>query len=174
MLGRFASSSRSEDRYRSIDDLPLFNWIKIQDGELLFIRIGYNGRDPEAQITEQDHEAWEQVHDEYLERWGLGKLKEKMLKSMIKKAEAELAFCISGDRFKLTQAEIEEKRLEAMLKNAGHGMSIEQTLVHLSKWIGQLIKTKEITTQEYFLLVQELERYNDKMKQNNDGKTNRE
>jgi hypothetical protein len=136
------------------------------------------GWDPRSggstEITAQDHEAWEKIYDEYIERWGLGKLKEKMLKAMIRKAEAELEFCITGDRFQLTQAEIEENKLEGMMKNAGHGVTIEQTLIHLSKWIGQWIKPREISTQEYFLMIQELDRYNKTMKDKNDGKKDKQ
>lgn len=168
---RYGSSLKFEHRYESIDDLPLYNWIKIQDGHLEYVRVGYDPRSAGSdRITDQDHKAWEKINDEYIERWGLGKLKEKMLKSMVKKAQAELEFCISGDRFKLTQAELEEKKLEQMMGNAGHGITIEQTLIHVSKWIGQWIKPKEISTQEYFLLIQELERYNKTLKQTTDGK----
>ena len=88
------------------------------------------------------------------------KIYERMLKTMHKKAIAELDYCITGERFNLTQAEVQESVLAGMLKNAGSGRTIEQTLIHLSKWIGQWIKPKEISAKEYFTLLKELENYN--------------
>lgn len=97
---------------------------------------------------------------------------ERMLKTMHKKAMAELEYCISGDRFNLTQSEVQESILAGMLKNAGSGRTIEQTLIHLSKWIGQWIKPKEISAKEYFTLLKELENYN-KINKPTDGKENK-
>ena len=75
---RYGSSLKFEHRYESIDDLPLYNWIKIQDGHLEYVRVGYDPRSAGSdRITDQDHKAWEKINDEYIERWGLGKLKEK-------------------------------------------------------------------------------------------------
>jgi len=85
---------------------------------------------------------------------------EKMLKTMIKKANAELEYCITGNRIKLTEAEIQETKLETMLSNKGSGMTISQTLIHLSKWIGHWLNTKSISTQEYFNLLSEFEKQN--------------
>lgn len=107
-----------------------------------------------------DSKAWEMVYDDYIKINGLGKLYTKLLKTMIKKAKAELDFCISGDRFKLTQADIEEAKIQTMLKNKGNGMTINQTLVHLSKWIGHWLTIKELKTQEYFDLLNEFEKFN--------------
>jgi len=79
---------------------------------------------------------------------------------MIRKAKAELDFCISGNRLKLTTAEIEEQRIETMMRNKGSGMTISQTLIHLSKWIGHWLNIKELKTQEYFDLLSEFEKHN--------------
>ena len=79
---------------------------------------------------------------------------------MIEKAKAELDFCMTGDRFKLTKAEMEERKIETMLKNKGSGMTINQTLIHLSKWIGHWLNVKELKSQEYFDLLNEYEKFN--------------
>ena len=88
---------------------------------------------------------------------------------MKKKALEELEYVITGDRFKLTLIEMEQTRLENIIKTAGTGITIEQTLIHLSKWLGQWVKPKEITVKEFFDLQREYERY---IKAQNDGKKN--
>jgi hypothetical protein len=153
---------KSIDYYRSIDELPLYNWIKCINGELKFVRIDKNGS------KEGDLIAWESIYDSYLKEYGLGKLYLKLLKTMQKKALYECEFVLTNDRFKLTQIEMVEQNLTQMLNNNGSGITIEQSLIHLSKWLGQWINPKNITTKEYFDLQKEFERYN-KM---NDGKKN--
>jgi len=149
----------------SIDVLPLHNWIKCSEGELIYCRI-----DSQVGSEKNDHHVWDVIYDDYLKKNGLNKMYEKMLKTMIKKAKAELEFCITGDRFKLTEAEMQETKLETMLSNKGSGMTISQTLIHLSKWIGHWLNPKNITTQEYFDLLSEFEKHN---KPNNNGQENK-
>ena len=45
--------------------------------------------------------------------------------------------------------------LDAMMMNGGNGMTIEQSLIHLSKWMGSWINAKDISTKEYFNLMNE-------------------
>lgn len=140
--------------YTNIRELPLDSWIRCTDGDLTKCRKGDKGN------HKRDLIAWEMVYDDYLQINGLGKMYEKLLKTMIEKAKAELDFCITGDRFKLTKAEMEERKIETMLKNKGSGMTINQTLIHLSKWIGHWLNVKELKSQEYFDLLNEYEKFN--------------
>jgi hypothetical protein len=77
------------------------------------------------------------------------------LEAMKKRAMLELEYVITGDRFKLTLIDMEIARIEQMVANAGTGMTIHQTLIHLSKWMGSFINTKNIMTREYFTLLNE-------------------
>jgi len=87
---------------------------------------------------------------------------------MKKKAQLELDYVITEDKFKLTLIEMEQRRLESVLKTAGTGIPTEQALIYLSKWIGYWIKPREISVVEFFNLTLEYERY---IKANN-GKQN--
>jgi hypothetical protein len=60
----------------------------------------------------------------------------------------------------LTKLEVEIEKIKVMLNNRGTGITIEQSLVHLSKWIGNWIDSKKITAREYFNLQKEFERTN--------------
>jgi len=78
-----------------------------------------------------------------------------MLKVMTKKALLEYEFIMTRERFKLTEIEIQEAKLNAMLKNGGNSMTIEQSLIYLSKWLGYHLNKKVITAGEYFNLMVE-------------------
>lgn len=143
------TKSNSEKYYQNIDELPLYNWIKCSEGNLTYVRRTNKGDE------QNDAIAWEKIYDSYIAEFGLGEAYKKMLKAMKDQAIKELEYCITGDRFKLTEAEIESAKLQRMMANAGNGMSIEQSLIHISKWIGQWLNSKTITTREYFNLLRE-------------------
>ena len=134
--------------------MPLYNWIRCLDGKLEFTRIDGTGDEP------NDLKAWEQIYDGYLQKYGLSKQYIELLKVLNKKAEIQLNYVLTKDKFSLTLLEIEEENLKIMLSNSGHGMSIDQTLVHLSKFVGYFIRAKEITAGEYFTLLEEFKRIN--------------
>jgi hypothetical protein len=141
-----------------LDEFPLYNWIKCQDGELIYCRreIGTNIE------IELDVDAWNKLYDSYIKRFGLGKLYKRMLSVMKEKALIECDFTISRDRFKLTQIEIKEAELNSMLNNRGQGMTIEQTLIYLGKWLGYRLNPKEINVIEYYNILDEYGKANKK------------
>jgi hypothetical protein len=143
------SKLNTDDYYLNIDELPLHNWIKCSEGKLEFVRKGNKG------TQEKDEHFWTLIYDSYIEEFGLSEMYKKMLEAMKRKALIELDYVLTGDRFKLTEAEIESSKLNSMMANGGNGMTIEQSLIHISKWIGQWINPKTITAREYFNLLKE-------------------
>lgn len=139
--------------------MPLANWIQCTGGDLRYTRKNI---DPESKETEEDAQAWAAIYDDYLKRFGLGKMYLKLLETMRKKALLELDFIITGQRFKLTEIKIEEERLKTMLNNNRQGVTIEQSLIHLSKWLGYHLSPKKITVSEYFNLLEEYAKTNKK------------
>ena len=129
-------------------------WIKATTGDKTVLRKGIIGDE------ETDLKAWETVHDEYIKLFGLSKLYLKMLETFKQRAILELEYVITRDRMKLTYLDMETAKIESMMNNRGSGMTIEQTLIHLSKWLGQWINPKNITAREYFDLVGEFEKFN--------------
>lgn len=124
------------------------------EGDLTYTRIDNIGN------KENDVLAWENIYDKYLKKYGLSKQYVELLKVLKKKADIQIEYIIKKDKFSLTLLEIEEENIKIMLSNNGHGMSIEQTLVHLSKFVGYFIRAKEISASEYFTLLDEYKRIN--------------
>lgn len=144
-----------ENYYKSIDELPLYNWIKCTNGNIEFVR-----KDLDTGTEDLDNEFWAQIFDTYITEFGLSKMHTDMLKALKKKAEFELNYVIKNDRFALTKLELEIEKIKMLINNRGTGITIEQSLVHLSKWIGNWIDSKKITAREYFNLQKEFERAN--------------
>ena len=151
--------SKHQKFYTGIDELPLFNWIKCTNGDLRFVRIDSKSI---TATNENDVDAWNKIYDDYIKEFGLSEMYIKMLNVMRKKAMLEIDFVINRDRFKLTEIEIELSKLEMMMANNGKGITIEQSLVHLSKWMGHWINSKNIITKDYFNLLNEYGKANTK------------
>ena len=143
------TKSKHRNYYKGIDDMPLFNWIKCNEGKIEFTRISDEGN-PEMDVI-----TWEMIYNDYLKEFGLSETYKRMLNAMKKKALLELDYVLTGDRFKLTEVEIEQTRLNSMLQNAGNGMTIEESLIYISKWLGTWLNAKNITVREYFNLLEQ-------------------
>lgn len=145
---------KSNKYYKGIDVIPLENWIECMDGNIQYCRVNINNGNAQSDAIE-----WELIYDDYLKRYGLNKMYKKLLNQIKQKALLECEYVITGDRFKLTQIEIENSKLETMLKNAGQGIDIRESLIYISKWMGQWINPKTITALDFFNLQKQYERY---------------
>lgn len=156
MFGKNTSNTRAE-RWESIKEMPLDNWCLCTAGE-----IGYVRKEPTNEPTAEDVLHWNTVYDSYIKRFGLSEVHKKYLETLRKKALLETEYVIKRTKFTITKIEIMEAKLEAMMKNAGHGMTTEQALIYLSKWVGYRLDPKQITALEYFTLLDEYGKANKK------------
>lgn len=101
-------------------------------------------------------------YDSYLKEYGLTNVYKNYLKALKKKAKMQLKYIETGDRFQLTLIELEERRLESVLKQQDTGITTDKMLIHLSRWVGYQLNSKKITAKEYFNIVQEYGKANKK------------
>lgn len=138
--------------YLGIDEMPLYNWDKCLSGEIKFVRKGKNGN------VKNDNENWIKIYDEYLREFGLSKMHKKLLDALKEKALHECDYVITEDKFKLTLIEMAESKLKQIIEINKVGVTTEQTMIHVSKWIGYRINPREISVKEYFYLLKEFEK----------------
>lgn len=147
-FGRNTSNIQGK-HWDSIDELPLYNWIKcVEEHDYRYVCKDIN--DVKG-VNVAD--AWNKIFDDYINRYGLSKLYLRLLKVMKEKAILECDYVLTKDKFKLTLIEIEEINLSKMMSNKGENKSINSVLVYLSKWLGYRVNTKEVTTLEYFEMI---------------------
>lgn len=125
------------------------------DGEIHFIRKNIDDGNEIA-----DQTIFDEIFDQYINEFGLSKMHRKLLDAEKKRAMLELDFILTKNRFKLTEIDMQIQKIQNMLKNAGSGISIEQSLIHISKWMNTWINVKSISTREFFVLSKEMERIN--------------
>ncbi len=112
--------------------------------------------------SESDLKAWENLYNQYLSRYGLGKMYKRLLSIMKEKADLEIKYVLTRERFKLTQIELKEAELKQIIDTNNTGLTVDQALIHLSKWIGYRLDPREITVIEYFTILNEYGKANQK------------
>lgn len=142
---------KSKQSYSTIDDFPLYNWEKCQSGDMRYVN-----RD--AKSTKFDEIIWLKLYNEYLERFGIGEGLEYFLKLKIHLVKLRLQFIQTNDLFLLNQIKVAEAQMISADPSKLQGMTTQQCLVHLSKWMGAIVKAKDITIVEFKEMFEEYAR----------------
>lgn len=153
------SKTTPAEYWESIDEMLLSDWIKCTNGDPRFARKKV---EKDSKEKPEDAENWYRIYDVYIERYGLGKLYERILKVMKKKALLEIKYVKTRDRFLLTLISVQKENLRALMQDNGEGMTMEASLVHLSKWYGHHLRPSETTVTEYKNILKEYGKSNKK------------
>lgn len=154
MLGKHTSTI-SERYYESINEMILDNWFRCQDGNIQYCR-----KNIKKGSKEEDERQWIKLQDEYLKVFGLQEDYSKFLKLQIDKAKAELDYIISNDRFKLNKISQIEAKIQLLTSSSETGLSVQKVLNSLSKMQGYKMTIFNTTVNEYFELIDTLQKEN--------------
>jgi hypothetical protein len=137
--------------YDSIENMPLYNWEKCQNGDLTFCRVN-NDETSEA----LDGKAWEILNYEYMEIFGVSRHHRKYLELQKRKTMLELELIETGNRFlnnKIRQVSDEIQNVFRADKDKQ--MTYDSSLIYLSKFMGFNQDKRTITVLRYFTMIQE-------------------
>ncbi len=143
--------------WSSIDEMPLYNWIRCNNGKLEYTRITKKG------TKVQDFLNWKLLYNEYLKEFGLDKRYKKYLETQKKRALLQSEYVITKERFKLTEIEIESQKLQDLEMHFGEGKKIEVILTWLGMFLGYKLDPKTTTVKEYFVILEEYGKANKKV-----------
>lgn len=132
-------------------------WIEATSGDYRHARKFVQ---KDSKETPEDIENWFRLYDEYIKKYGLSEKYNRILKLMKKKALLDLKYIKTRDRFTLMLSEIEGEKIKDLMKDNGRGMTVESSLIPLSKWFGSMIRANEITVTEYQNLIEHYGRSN--------------
>lgn len=138
------------DYYKNIDELPLYNWIKINEGDLKYCRKDINkGSD------EKDKASYEIITDTNYEQFGLDKNHSRLLDLYYQLAMARLEWISTAVDFiknKINRLEFEIDDLYKRMNDEGDG-DFGETIILMSKWVGYRIDDKVVTVKEFRSMV---------------------
>lgn len=140
----------SEKYYLNIEDMPLYNWHKCINSDYYYVRKDEKQIDlPECEI------AFKKVYDSYMNVFGIDKKYKQQIEIIKKIALLQCDYLITKDKFKLTQIEVENAKLEMFNTEKSNNITLQTTLIYLSKWLGYRLDWREVSVYEYYTLLEE-------------------
>lgn len=159
MLSRLKSilSFSQGEYWISIDEMPLFNWIRCNDNKLEYARKNKKGN------QFQDLINWKRLYNEYLKEFGLDRRYKRYLDAKKKRAILQSEYIITKEKFKITEIEIQDQQIKDLEFYFGEGQKIEVILTWLGMFLGYKIDQKNTTVKEYFVILEQYGKANKKV-----------
>mgnify|MGYP003530780370 FL=1 len=131
--------------YESIEDMPIYNWFKVNNGDMRFMLIKQTKTYDKAKAREY----FDKIYSEYIDVFGISEsyLKVIELKKQISVLNIEMA--ITGDRIlknfiKMAQIELNQ------INSKTNKTNTNEVKVHLEKYLGFRLNEKETSVKEYY------------------------
>lgn len=136
--------------YADLSEFPLVNWEKCQEGDLTKTR-----KDDVDVSPEMDMHVWEAFNFEHMEKFGISRKHQKNLQLQKRLVMLELELFETGRAFIKNQIRRIKEELKDNNKEDKDGMSIDASLIYLSKFMGFKLIKSTLTTLEYLTMREE-------------------
>lgn len=147
----------SETRYFSdIEDFLLWNWRKCHKGDLTFTRTDLN-----EGTEKEDIAAWKVIRQSYIDEFGITDDFNYLLNLSEELALLQCDFVLMDDRFLLNKIRRVENEILQII-NRNPSQDTDSVLIHLSKWMGQMLSDKTLTVKMFHKLLKEYGKANQK------------
>tara|TARA_R110000764_G_scaffold89383_2_gene170854 strand:- start:463 stop:927 length:465 start_codon:yes stop_codon:yes gene_type:complete len=147
--------------FNDIKDIILWNWWKVQTGDLKYSRKNVN-----MGTEKQDIIAYERINDSYIAEFGIDKTQLEIIDIQKRIAILQCDFVIEENRFLINEIERLKKEIFELLNNGNKG-DRDGLVIHLEKWLGFRIDEKKITANKFYKIVREFERENEAVRKAN-------
>jgi hypothetical protein len=142
--------------------MPLKNWRKCnEDGEYIYTRC-----DIDKGTEEEDANAWRNIYDSFLLKFGIAKDYKRVLELKAEIALLQCDYVENDDTYALNMIRRLERELEELIDRPAD-IDTDGIIIHLEKWRGFAIDEDKITVRKFYKLLHEYKRYHDKVKESN-------
>ncbi len=146
-------------KFRSIEELPIWNWNKIKEEEdfryLLKLDDYFDLPVPDPEVIVELGFLWEKVKDQFTERFGFPDQFKRIEKKRIEIDLLMLDFIITGDIGLQTLIQVKRKQLEGMIKKIQQDSDqpFEEQVVILESHFKLAIDTHKVSVLRYYSYV---------------------
>lgn len=141
----FSTSEKNSDLYNSLEDLPIFNWWKISNGEYKYL----SKENKPLELTEEVSEMIGKLQQDFFDRYGVSDDFEDYFETQKELLELQVDLAITGDRFLNTKINLIKQKLQAKQNYKRKGEEYELK-AYLDKYLGMQINTKTTSVVEYY------------------------
>ena len=148
-LFKKSGSNLQLDTFKSIDDLPQWNWNQVhKTGNYAFIKKLPSYRNLEEDNSEELINIWHQIYDEFIEEFGFSKEYMELLEAKKRIAEMKIQYIQTDEQHLLTLIDIEEIDFKNRF-NQEEGVRFEAVIMAIEKRQGMTIDPKTLTVYKY-------------------------
>jgi len=139
--------------YESIDELPIYNWRKINEtNDLKYLLKQKCGLTKKKFLILQ--QAWEKLYDNFLDTFGINDDFKKVMELKRDILVLKINMQMDKDPFIINFIEMKEVELNAIIKSGESGISFNEIKAHVAKFMGFAINEKETSTRDYYTYVE--------------------
>lgn len=132
--------------YNSIEDMPIYNWFKVNStGDLRFCLIKHKSKYDNLKAKQ----SFDALYTEYIDTFGIGESYKKVLELKAHIIDLKIDRQIMDDPFIdnwINIAEIDLAELNAQTNKT----NTNEVKVHLEKYLGFRLNEKEVSVKEYY------------------------
>lgn len=150
MLGKIITGifKNQLDYYKSIDDLPIYNWLKIQETNDIswMLKTNHSLNEVHKGILTV---AFDNIYSQFIDAFGINPALEEILTIKRDIAVLTVDMMLEKDRSLINFIEIKERELKALIASKNQGSVMEVT-AYVEKYMQFKINTKEVTVREFY------------------------
>lgn len=143
----------SDRYYKSIEELPVLNWWKLhEENDFKWLLKNSNKK-----VNRYALNIFKSVKSEFIDTFGIDKKYEDYLNKVWKLEIKKIDIALTGDKSQKIFADILELEIEDLLNTQeievhNHGV------MHVEKYMGFKLNTKETTVNEFYSYIKEIEK----------------
>jgi hypothetical protein len=163
MKTKATNQSLKFEYYSSIDDMPIFNWFKVQETNDLTWCMKNRSVCISSQI-EILESAINRMTDEYIDAYGLSESYQKILRlnkeirilelQRLVELNLQKQYCASD-----TLIALKKEELSQIMENAQNKETIN-VRVHAERFMGRSINVRETSVKEFYDIIEEMQKDN--------------
>ena len=143
--------------YTSLEDMPIYNWFKVNSGKLEFV---YEKK-PKKIDEKEAEKAFESLFAEYIDIFGISESYYKVLELKKEICKLNIEMALTGDLFLKNFIRMAQIELNDLNKNTDK-TNLHEVKVYLEKYLGFRLNEKEVSVKEYYTYLNVMSKDNKK------------
>lgn len=140
--------------YKSLDEMPVYNWFKIQQtNDLKYMLV--KTRKVSTKEIEELEKGLKKLSSEYIDTFGISDEYKRILELSRDIEVLKIDFILTKDRSLLTMIELKKIELKVITENKTKS-DIHKIKMHADKYMGFSINTKETSVKEFYTIIESL------------------
>lgn len=155
-MSKVISLFKKFEYFNSIDDMPIYNFLKIQETNDLGWVMKEKGDYTKRQQPLLEH-ALQLITDQYIDTYGISDQYRRILRLQGDLRVLEMEYIITGEKINLTFIELKKAELKVAVDQSQSKETVS-VKVHAEKYMGRAINMRETSVRDFYDILRELQK----------------